>query len=54
MPDAHLRNWTPQGRELLFVRQVAQTVEDLTGCGEQTAPLIREFPNGAWSDEPRD
>ncbi len=54
VPDARLRIWTPQGSEVLFVRQVAPTVEDLTGRGEQTAPLIREFPTGAWSDESRD
>lgn len=52
--DARLRIWTPQGSEVLFVRQVAPTVEDLTATGEQTAPLVREFPTGAWSDESRD
>lgn len=52
--DARLRVWTPQGSEVLFVRQVAPTVEDLTSRGVQTAPLVREFPTGAWSDESRD
>ena len=52
--DARLRIWTPQGSELLFVRQVAPTVEDLTNTGVQTGPLVREFPTGAWSDESRD
>ncbi len=52
--EARLRVWTPQGSELLFVRQVAPTVEDLTGRGVHTAPLVREFPTGAWSDETRD
>lgn len=52
--DARLRIWTPQGSEVLFVRQVAPTVEDLTSRGEQVAPLVREFPTGAWSDESRD
>ncbi|MDO9173865.1 MAG: VWA domain-containing protein, partial [Actinomycetota bacterium] len=52
--DARLRIWTPQGSEVLFVRQVAPTVEDLTARGVQTAPLVREFPTGAWSDESRD
>ncbi len=52
--DARLRIWTPQGSEVLFVRQVAPTVEDLTHTGVQTGPLVREFPTGAWSDESRD
>ncbi|MDQ3312234.1 MAG: VWA domain-containing protein [Actinomycetota bacterium] len=52
--DATLRVWAPQGSELLFVRQVAPTVEDLTPKGTQPSPLIREFPTGAWSDEARD
>jgi hypothetical protein len=52
--DARLRIWTPQGSEVLFVRQVAPTVEDLTSTGVNTAPLVREFPTGAWADESRD
>ncbi|NMD24680.1 MAG: hypothetical protein GYA65_10910, partial [Actinobacteria bacterium] len=54
VPDARLRIWTPQGSEVLFVRQVAPTVEDITSTGVQTTPLVREFPTGAWSDESRD
>ncbi len=52
--DVRLRIWTPQGSEVLFVRQVAPTVEDLTTTGAQTGPLVREYPTGAWSDESRD
>jgi hypothetical protein len=54
VPDARLRVWAPQGSEVLFVRQVAPTVEDLTASGEQMGPLTREYPTGAWSDESRD
>jgi hypothetical protein len=54
VPDARLRIWTPQGSEVLFVRQVAPMVEDLTSRGVQVSPLVREFPTGAWSDESRD
>ncbi|MDO8363370.1 MAG: VWA domain-containing protein [Actinomycetota bacterium] len=54
VPDARLRVWAPQGSELLFVRQVAPTVDDLTPRGVQTGPLVREFPTGAWTDEARD
>ena len=28
--DAQLRVWAPQGAQVLFVRQVSPTVEDLT------------------------
>ncbi|MDO8389607.1 MAG: VWA domain-containing protein [Actinomycetota bacterium] len=52
--DVRLRVWTPQGSELLFVRQVAPAVEDITSRGVQISPLVREFPTGAWSDESRD
>ena len=52
--DARLRVWAPQGSEVLFVRQVAPTVEDLTAKAVQVGPLVREFPTGAWSDESRD
>ena len=51
--DVRLRIWTPQGSEVLFVRQVAPTVEDITSTGVQNG-LVREFPTGAWSDESRD
>ena len=52
--DARLRVWTPQGSEVLFVRQVAPAVEELTARGAQVSPLVREFPTGAWTDESRD
>ena len=52
--DARLRVWAPQGSEVLFVRQVAPAVEDLTAKAAQVGPLIREYPTGAWSDESRD
>jgi hypothetical protein len=52
--DARLRLWTPQGAEVLFVRQVAPTVEDLTGRATRISPQLIEFPTGAWSDESRD
>ena len=54
VPDARLRIWTPQGSEVVFVRQVAPTVDDLTSRGVQASPLVREFPTGAWADESRD
>ncbi|WP_435771533.1 VWA domain-containing protein [Nocardioides sp. SYSU DS0651] len=52
--DAKLRVWTPQGAEVLFVRQVSPTVEDLTSRRTPVNPLTGEYPTGAWSDESRD
>jgi hypothetical protein len=52
--NATLRVWAPQGSQVLFVRQVAPTIEDLTNRGTQASPLVRDFPTGAWSDESRD
>ncbi|MGI5950258.1 MAG: vWA domain-containing protein [Brooklawnia sp.] len=52
--SANLRVWTPQGAQLMFVRQVSPTVEDLTHKGEPVNPLTVDFPTGAWGDEERD
>ena len=52
--SAELRVWVPQGAELLFVRQVSPTLEDLSGRGEVVNPLTKSYPTGAWGDESRD
>jgi hypothetical protein len=52
--EATLRVWAPQGSEVLFVRQVSPTVEDLTGRRIDVNPLTGAFPTGAWGDESRD
>ncbi len=52
--DAQLRVWTPQGAQVLFVRQVSPTVEDLTARRVDLNPLTGGYPTGAWSDESRD
>lgn len=52
--DARLRVWAPQGSEVLFVRQVSPTVEELTARGTQVNPLTRDYPTGSWGDESRD
>ena len=54
VPDAQLRVWIPQGAQILFVRQVSPTVEDLTHRGTPVDPLTSAFPTGAWGDESRD
>ncbi|GAA5150648.1 VWA domain-containing protein [Nocardioides marinquilinus] len=52
--DAQLRVWSPQGAQVLFVRQVAPTVEDLTSRRAEVNPLTGAYPTGAWADESRD
>lgn len=52
--DAQLRVWVPQGAQVLFVRQVSPTVEDLTGRGTPINPLTQAYPTGSWGDESRD
>ena len=52
--DAQLRMWTPQGAQVLFVRQVSPTVEDLTARRTTVNPLTGGYPTGAWADESRD
>ncbi|MEV0288433.1 MULTISPECIES: VWA domain-containing protein [unclassified Kribbella] len=52
--QADLRVWAPQGAEVLFVRQVAPTVEDLTSRRTALNPLTGSYPTGSWGDESRD
>jgi hypothetical protein len=52
--DATLRVWAPQGAQVLFVRQVAPQVEDLTNRRFEVNALTAGFPTGAWGDESRD
>ncbi|MEW1954458.1 VWA domain-containing protein [Terrabacter sp. NPDC080008] len=52
--SSELRVWVPQGAELLFVKQVSPTLEDLTSRRTPINPLTNAYPTGAWSDESRD
>lgn len=52
--DAHLRVWAPQGAQILYVRQVSPTVEDLTSRRAVVDTLTGSYPTGAWADESRD
>jgi hypothetical protein len=53
--SVQLRLWTPKGSEVELVKQVAPTLEDLTGSSTSINPLTADFPLGAWSaDEERD
>lgn len=52
--DAQLRVWAPQGSQVLFVRQVSPSVDDLTPRRTEVNALTGAYPTGAWSDESRD
>ena len=52
--SASLRVWAPQGAQVLFVRQVAPTLEDLTSRRQEVNALTGAFPTGSWGDESRD
>ncbi|WP_328944622.1 VWA domain-containing protein [Streptomyces sp. NBC_00250] len=52
--DVALRLWTPVGVEISFVKQVAPTVEDLTGRRTEAGPRAGDYPTGSWGDESRD
>lgn len=52
--DAELRVWAPQGAQVLFVRRVAPTVEDITSRRTEVNALTGAYPTGAWGDESRD
>ncbi len=49
-----VRVWAPQGAQVLFVKQVAPDLEDITAKRTQVNPLTASFPTGAWADESRD
>ncbi|MFI9616309.1 VWA domain-containing protein [Streptomyces sp. NPDC052023] len=52
--DVALRLWTPVGTTIRFVKQVAPTVEDLTGRRTEAGPRAGDYPTGSWGDESRD
>ncbi|MEU2431357.1 VWA domain-containing protein [Streptomyces sp. NPDC007861] len=52
--DVSLRLWTPVGAELVFVKQVAPTVEELTDRRTEAGPRAGDYPTGSWGDESRD
>ncbi|MEU6279957.1 VWA domain-containing protein [Streptomyces sp. NPDC047028] len=52
--DVALRVWTPVGTSIRFVKQVAPTVEELTGRRTQAGPRAGDYPTGSWGDESRD
>lgn len=52
--DVALRLWTPQGSKIKFIKQVAPTVEDLTGRRTDAGQHSGDYPTGSWGEESRD
>lgn len=52
--NAELRVWAPQGTQVMFVRQVSPSVEDLTPRRTEVNPLTGGYPTGSWGDETRE
>jgi len=46
--DVYLRLWTPVGTEVIFVKQVSPTIEDLTAAAQQRSPQVRQYLTGSW------
>jgi hypothetical protein len=51
---AELRVWAPEGGQVLFVRQVSPTVEEMTAQRRPVNALTGAYPTGSWGDESRD
>ncbi|MGV9251244.1 vWA domain-containing protein [Streptomyces sp. NPDC003697] len=52
--DVALRVWTPVGAGIRFLKQVAPTMEELTGRRVDAGPRAGDYPTGSWGDESRD
>ncbi|MFD3542078.1 VWA domain-containing protein [Streptomyces sp. NPDC058662] len=52
--DVALRLWTPVGAEIQYVKQVAPSVQDLTGRRVEAGPRAGDYPTGSWGDESRE
>ncbi len=53
-PDVMLRVWTPQGAQVMFLKQVAPHISDLTDTGSSSGNLSTDYPTGSWGEEDRD
>src|SRR5579863_9947339 len=49
LPDVALRVWTPQSAAVKFVKQVAPSIEDLTGRRVASGGQAGDYPTGAWA-----
>jgi hypothetical protein len=48
LKDVRLRMWTPQGANVVFVKQVNPTIDELTHKAKVVSAQVREFFTGAW------
>ena len=46
--DVRLRLWAPAGAEVVFVKQVNPTIDDLTASAKVVSPQVKEYNTGAW------
>jgi von Willebrand factor type A C-terminal domain/von Willebrand factor type A domain len=53
-PDVMLRVWAPQGAQVMFLKQVAPHILDLTDTGLSSGSLSTDYPSGSWGEEDRD
>ncbi|GAA1075280.1 VWA domain-containing protein [Nocardiopsis metallicus] len=52
--DVALRLWTPQHAVVRYVKQVAPTVQDLSGRAVERVAQAGDYPTGSWGTESRD
>ena len=48
IPDLTVRLWTPVGARVVFVKQVAPTLDDLTHWRVDSAVQSGQYPQGSW------
>ncbi|MFE3458334.1 VWA domain-containing protein [Nocardiopsis aegyptia] len=52
--DVALRLWTPHNAVVRYVKQVAPTVQDLSGRAVERVAQAGDYPTGSWGTESRD
>jgi hypothetical protein len=52
--EVTLRVWTPQGAEVVLVKQMEPLMIDLTQSRAEAGPLVGDYLTGSWGDESRD
>ena len=52
--EVALRVWTPQGAEVVVLKQLEPVLLDLTASRSGPGPMTADYPTGSWGDESRD
>ncbi|MDQ2882196.1 MAG: VWA domain-containing protein [Actinomycetota bacterium] len=52
--DVGLRLWAPVGATVMFIKQTAPTLVDLSARRIDSGPLTGDYPTGSWGTESRD